>query len=237
MSDVKSLYGNPIVTKDSHTHANKDVLDNIDDDLLSYMHEHKNLNTLNDLTQEVIDDSHKHENKNILDQINQNIIDNSHKHNNADILNKITENHINELNNPPTVVYNNSTLTGNEPKGTFQFVVSKPIEYVTSLSQIQRVDIYASKISATTGITEGLNFISASAISISGNPIEVITSDLNPRWNDEYSVANESEVGIEISSGQIVLHVLDNPYEETSKKSLLVAIARYIGDNHFIYEK
>lgn len=52
---------------EAHTHANKDILDQVNSNVVRYAHTHANKPTLDRLTPEVIDDSHAHANKGILD--------------------------------------------------------------------------------------------------------------------------------------------------------------------------
>jgi len=52
---------------EAHTHANKDILDQVNSNVVRYAHTHANKPTLDRLTPEVIDDSHTHANKGILD--------------------------------------------------------------------------------------------------------------------------------------------------------------------------
>ena len=52
---------------EAHIHANKDILDQINANVIRYSHTHLNKQTLDRLTPEVIDNSHTHANKDVLD--------------------------------------------------------------------------------------------------------------------------------------------------------------------------
>lgn len=58
-----------VLESEAHTHANKDILDQVNSNVIRYAHTHGNKQTLDRLTPEVIDNSHTHENKSVLDEI------------------------------------------------------------------------------------------------------------------------------------------------------------------------
>lgn len=108
----KELSSNDFTDADKakvHSHANKDILDSVTQDMLTNWematltsHAHSNKSVLDKITQDIIDDSHTHTNKAVLDKITQSIIDNSHTHTNKVVLDKITQTMLNNWNNTAT---------------------------------------------------------------------------------------------------------------------------------------
>lgn len=165
MADVKSIYGNPIVSKNDHTHSNKGTLDNLTQDVINNSHNHNNKSTLdnltqtvitnshshsnstvlNNLTQTVINNSHTHGNKSAVDNLTQSVIDDSHSHSNQDVLNGITSDNVFPKNHASSATtyglgtnanYGHVKLGGNTTSTNYTTRSAFPIAYENASSNI-----------------------------------------------------------------------------------------------------